>query len=458
MNLSTTEIAHALEIKPKGGAADFSLVTSDTRTIAPGSLFVALKGEARDGHDFILDAIKKGATGVVCSKAPGATGNSTIFQVDDTLAAFRTIARLWRSKISFPIVAVCGSAGKTTSKEFLAAILRARWPHVLKTEASQNGFTGIPTTLLRLRGTEGAAVIEVGIDEIGAMVQHLEIVQPSAGLLTSIGAEHLEKLIDVETVAREEAELFRDLEARQGFICVNADDEKILAAGKAITSPHKCYYTLKSTAPKKDAPCIFGEYTGTELKVSFPNKQQTIFAMPLEGTHNALNLLGALTMAFTLGLTPEQMQAGLKTFTPPQGRSEIHDWKGAKIYADFYNANPLSVEAAVKTIAHDYQPEKIWLCLGDMLELGTEENELHRALSEPIRAHKISHVLLYGTRMQHLTEELKKDPNTIARHFETQEALADFLAQQLKPGDRALIKGSRGTRMERVWERLKSRA
>lgn len=447
MDLSTKELEHALGVPASGPQQSFTLVTADTRQIKKDALFVALKGEVRDGHDFIPEAIKKGAAGVVSERA---IKEVTCFKVNDTLTAFRSIARLWRSKVSFPVIAVCGSAGKTTSKEFLAAILRGRWPHVLKTEASQNGFTGIPTTLLRLRGQEGAAVIEVGIDEIGAMVQHLEIVEPTAGLLTSIGAEHLEKLIDLKTVAREETELFRDLDSRQGIVCINADDPQILTAGIQVSSPHKRYYTLKSTAPKNSTPCIRGTLiTPDTLQVTFSPTLTAEFPLPLEGTHNAQNLLGALTMAHALGLTPEQMTKGLQTFTPPQGRSETHDWNGTKIYADFYNANPLSVEAALSTIMQNFTGEKAWVCLGDMLELGTEETALHQALAAPIQKYQIKNVLLHGPRMKHLAKALPG-----ARHFDSQEALADYLAQHLKPGERVLIKGSRGMRMERVWERL----
>ena len=447
MDISSKELEVALDIKASGPQQSFSLITTDTRRIEKGALFVALKGEKQDGHNFIPEAIKKGATGVVSMNA---ISHATSFQVTNTLNAFRSIAKLWRSKVSYPVVAVCGSAGKTTSKEFLAAILRGRWPNTLKTEASQNGFTGIPTTLLRIRGKEGIAVIEVGIDDIGAMVEHLDIVQPTAGLLTSIGAEHLEKLIDIDTVAREETELFLHLEAKRGIVCVNADDPLILKAGIKLHTPNKHYYTLKETASATDAPTIFGSLvSNSELKVKFSEKISASFPLILEGHHNALNLLGALAMAYSLGLTPEQMLAGLKTFTPPQGRSETHDWNGAKIYADFYNANPLSVEAALTTITDNFPGDKVWLCLGDMRELGTKEIELHRHLAVPIQKHKIKNVLLFGPLMKHLSEALPG-----SKHFSSQNDLADFLAQQLKPGERALIKGSRSMHMEHVWERL----
>jgi UDP-N-acetylmuramoyl-tripeptide--D-alanyl-D-alanine ligase len=206
--LSPSFVAHALGLTLPGvlSTQAFSSVASDSRKIQPGCLFVALRGEKFDGHDFILQAIEGGARGVICRRdfARPAGSAAKFFPVEDTLAAYRRLAGAWRREYPIPVVAVAGSVGKTTTKELLTAILRGKWDDVLKTQGSQNGFVGIPLTLLELTPPHGAAVIEVGIDETGAMEKHIQLVQPSVAVLTAIGPEHLEKLHDIPTVAREE--------------------------------------------------------------------------------------------------------------------------------------------------------------------------------------------------------------------------------------------------------------
>lgn len=455
--LTTHWIAGALGLKEQGPNKPITLLSSDTRELKPGSLFIALKGENSDGHDHVEKAKAAGTIALVHKKDFRCPEGMLSFPVDDTLHAFRQIAGAWRREFTLPVVVIGGSAGKTTSKEFLAAIFRGKYKNVLHTLASQNGFQGVPTTLLRLRREHDAAVIEVGIDEPGSMIQHLELVAPDAGLLTSIGPEHLEKLIDEDNVEKEEGILFEVLAKRAGLAAVNLDDFRIARqASEHLQESQQITYSLKQKAAVRAKLSLEGEEAF--ITVEGLGKTPEKFAVPLEGAHNAMNLLGAITLAHGLGLSVQEMRAGLATFTPPPGRSEVHQWRGCKVFADTYNANPASVVAALETL---FGPTKAngetWVCLGDMLELGKFEEKMHRGLAESILQHGVKHVFLFGPRMKMLEHELRKRSfSGSLRHFVSQEKLAEDLRAQAKAGDRILIKGSRGMKMENVWKALQT--
>lgn len=457
--LTSHWIAGALGLPETGPNKSISLLSSDTRELKPGSLFVALKGEASDGHDHVEKALAAGATALVHRKGYACPPAMISFPVDDTLQAWRQIAAAWRREFTLPVVVIAGSAGKTTSKELLAALFRGKYKDVLHTQASQNGFQGVPTTLLRLRPSHDAAVIEVGIDEPGSMIQHLEVVAPDAGLLTSIGPEHLEKLIDEDNVEKEEGILFEVLAKRAGLAAVNLDDFRIARqAEQHLQKSQQVTYSLKASADVRGKISVEGDELFIDVEGLGDNRER--FLSPLEGAHNALNLLGALTLAHALGLTVGEMRAGLATFTPPPGRSEVHQWKGCKVLADTYNANPASVEAALETLfGGKGAAGETWVCLGDMLELGKLEEKLHRGLAEPLLRHGVKHVFLYGPRMKMLEHELRKRSfSGSLKHYVSQEQLAADLGASAKAGDRILIKGSRGMRMENVWKALQGQA
>ncbi len=454
MSFFTTQwVSKVLGLSPPLDARTLTHITSDTREIHPGALFVAMQGETTDGHQYMENALAAGAVAAVHLRDfPPPTGLLS-FPVDNTLEAWRALAKGWRQEFSLPVAVVAGSAGKTTSKEMLAALLRGKWKNVLFTQASQNGFQGVPTTLLRLRAEHEAAVIEVGIDEPGAMAQHLNVVAPDAGLLTSIGAEHLEKLIDLDTVEHEEGLLFGVLEGRQGFAAVNLDDERIARQAKQLKSTRRLTYGIDNEADIRGRLSQENEKHWLEVENLGPEIE--CFLLPLEGKHNALNLLGALTLAQGLGLNPEEMRAGLSTFTPPPGRSEMHELHGYRVLVDTYNANPASVVAALETLFSGFAGDS-WAVLGDMLELGALEEEFHRSLTPAILRQKVRHVLLYGPRMKHLQKALEEGGfRGTLEHFDSHEMIAARLRASLQPGARLLLKGSRGMRMEQVWKVLK---
>lgn len=441
---------------------NFTFVTSDSRKVQPGCLFVALPGEKQDGHNFIENAISKGARGVLCKRGFPLPSYKEIyfFPVEDPLSAYRRLAGAWRREFSIPLVAVAGSAGKTTTKELLAALLQGKWSNVLKTTGSQNGFIGIPMTLLELQQEHEAAVVEVGIDAVGAMQQHMNLIGANAAVLTAIGPEHLENLHDIPTVAREEGFALSHVAHSGGIVAINLDDPWIRPHLATLREGRKIPYSLTGATASIDM--VSGKLSPDKKSLIFQGLgiPETQIDLPLLGNHNASNLLSAITVAAGLGLTAEEMIRGLKTFKGATGRSEIYEFAGnTRILCDYYNSQPASVNAGLDLLSEVSQNRNRWACLGDMLDLGPNEEFFHRDLAGKILDLQIENVLLYGPRMSHLLNELEKRHfQGYVAHFDTHSDLASTLIQKMKSGDTVLIKGSRGMRMEEVWKILELHA
>lgn len=453
----------------------FSFVTTDSRKVEPECLFVALKGDLFDGHDFIHDAIEKGARGIIYQRGFPVPPHKEVcmLPVEDTLSAFRRLAAAWRRELNLPIIVVAGSAGKTTTKELLAAILQGKWKHVLKTQGSQNGFVGIPMNLLELRPEHEVAVIEVGIDDIDTMQQHMAIIGANASVLTAIGPEHLERLRDIPTVAQEEGIALSTVAKSGGIVAINLDDPWIRPHLTTLREGRKIPFSLTgATPPPSSSPSstasqplemITGKLSasGKELTFQGLGLDPTTVELPLFGKHNASNLLAAITVAAGFGLTPREIQNGLKRFKGATGRSEIHELTGRfRVICDYYNAQPPSMLAAFELLSQmakstTGKQRRRWACLADMLELGPEEERYHRELADPILEWNIENILLLGPRMLALKDELEnRGFSGFLAHFETHSSLADTLTREIKYGDVILIKGSRSMKMEEVWKIL----
>lgn len=414
----------------------FAKITTDSRKIEPGDLFIAVKGDHLDGHDFIERAFEKGALAVICEKSTQNLAQKFVFYVDSTLSAIRNIAYAWRRKFSIPIIAVGGSVGKTTTKEFLAAILTGRYSSVLKTQGSQNGFLGIPITLLSLNENHRAAVIEIGIDEPNAMLAHVELVNPTHSLLTKIAEEHLLQLGDLKTVAEEENILLQKTSNGGGVSFINLDDPLIEKNLKnALT-----YSLFDSRAD------FYAKIEKEKVSVIKPKSME--FACALPGEHNAQNLFAALSVALGMGLDREELTRGLKNFQSPDGRSKLLEKGKWSLFLDHYNASPSSMSAALK-FAASHTSKPLVFCLGDMLELGPDEERHHRDLFKLIPER--CEVMLYGPRMLWLLDEARIHNNYNFRHFKTHDEIKSQLLLLNKNADYfILIKGSRGMTMEKT--------
>jgi UDP-N-acetylmuramoyl-tripeptide--D-alanyl-D-alanine ligase len=436
-----SDVARRLGATLAGADAQFSRVVTDTRQLQRGDLFVALKGDKFDGHDFVLRAASLGAAGVLVSRAIP-SGPSQIV-VPDTLNALQRYATSWRGDFSIPVVAVTGSNGKTTTKQLLAAIFAARGP-VLATEGNLNNHIGVPLTLLRLRAAHRTAVIEMGANHLGEIARLAAIAKPDIGIVTMAGDSHLEGFGSREGVARGKGELFAALGAgaTPAVAVINADDAYAplwqTLAGRA--SVLNFGFTLD--ADVRAEKIQLGADASHFLLVT-PNGKADA-TLPLPGRHNVANALAASAAGVALGLSADEIVAGLATIKPVAGRL---NWKtsreGARVLDDTYNANPTSLRAALDLLVTT--PGQHWLVLGDMKELGANAPELHAEAGRVARQLGIDRVYTVGPLAQHAADGFGK-----GHHFDTMESLIDALHADLRPDVAVLVKGSRSSRMERV--------
>jgi UDP-N-acetylmuramoyl-tripeptide--D-alanyl-D-alanine ligase len=446
---STARICQILGIPGPDKDRFVKRIITDSREVLPGDLFVAIRGDTHDGHHHIASALSAGAVAALSEEdSPGS--DPRILRVPSTLSAIRKLAGYRRSQFRIPVIGVVGAVGKTTTKELLASLLRGRFKSVLKTEGSQNGFLGIAITLLRLSAENEAAVIEIGIDEIGAMEQHLRLVEPTHVVLTRTGPEHLHQLKTVEIAAEEELKAF-DHALEHGLpLAVNLSDPFVRSWFQRHTFRLKPGQALTYAFPGTEESDFRASSTGTDLRIEGPGFRVDL-PSPLPGEHHSENLLAAVTMSRFLKLDETELRTGLTTFKTALGRTEVHELPdGTVLIGDHYNSNPASLTAALKLLSGSKKTVRLHAVLGDMLELGEEEERFHREMAGFIRELHIDRVWLFGPRMVWLADELVKTGFSGATHFESHEALLEKLRSELRPGDRVLVKGSRGMRMEKV--------
>lgn len=420
-------------------------VSADSRNICRGSLFVALKGENFDGHDFAADAVKKGASAVVINKNAIERFDNidiTIVTVDDTTKAFGDIASIWRKKLKAKIVSVTGSNGKTSTKEMLASILAEKYK-VSKSPANNNNHIGVPLTILDTDEKCGVLVLEQGTNHFGEIEYSAKISRPDFALITNIGDSHLEFLINRDGVYKEKAALFTETIKNKGICFVNTDDPIIKKNASKIKN--------KITYGFTGRPDVKGEllgYTsdGKPIISVVYKKFEIASVLPVYGASNAKNFLAVCAVAFKLGLTPAQILEGAEKLKDAKGRLQASKHNGFMLFDDTYNSNPASVEAGIEVLDNITCYEKKVIILGDMLELGKKAEKLHKDLNKVIPNKKNYTVLTIGPLMKNLCAGLKK--NIAGKHFDSREKLKSYLLKYDFTGSAVLVKGSRGMKME----------
>jgi len=428
-----------------GASVPFIRVTTDTRGLAPGDLFVALRGERFDGHDFVQQALSSGAAAalVAQSRAPTLAGN--LIAVDDPLPALGALATFWRNRFDIPVAVVTGSNGKTTTKEMIAAIFRAAVGDeaVAATPGNFNNAIGLPLALLALRAPHRLAVFEIGMNHRGETRELAAIAQPTIGVITNAQREHQEFMRSVDEVAAEHADIVRALR-KPGTAILNADDARIdtwraVAGGKgsAVVT-----YGLDRPADVSARYALHPQ--GGALELASPAGNAHVL-LRVPGRHMASNALAAAATAHAAGLPLTAIVAGLEAFRPVQGRLvAITSTSGVAVIDDSYNANPDSVRAAIDVLAARAAPR--WLVLGDMGEVGDEGPAFHREIGIYARDAGVDRLFTAGT----LARESADAFGSGAEHFASVDALASRLAGAAHAGVTMLVKGSRFMRMERV--------
>lgn len=436
------------------GPAAVTGVATDSRTLAPGSLFVALRGERYDGHDFLVAARERGAVAAVVDakgEAKALAAGLPLLVVPDTLRALGDMANAVRLTRSEPVVAVGGSNGKTTTKELIAAALGVRGA-VHRTRGNLNNLIGLPLTLLEWPASTWAAVIEAGMNMPGELARLTDIAAPTLGILTVIGPEHLEGLGTVENVARAEGELFLHLPEHATCV-VNADDELIESicvplAGKRrqVSFGHDALADVQVLSQRSE-----GVGQVVELRIE---RRKVEISLPLAGAHNATNAAGAAAVAWALGLTDGEIARGLAAVTVPGSRMRIvrDTPRGVSVLDDTYNANPQSMKAAFAALSSLASGRKLAV-LGDMFELGAGAPGLHREVGEAAARSGITHVLALGPCAEETAMGARAGGASGVAYADV-ESLVGALDELLVRGDWLVVKGSRGMRMERVVEHV----
>ncbi|MGZ5380917.1 MAG: UDP-N-acetylmuramoyl-tripeptide--D-alanyl-D-alanine ligase [Thermoanaerobaculia bacterium] len=452
-----------------GGPLAFSSVSTDTRTLVPGALYVALKGDRFDGHAFLAEAAAKGATAAVVRKGTAARG-VPLFEVEDTLRALGALAAFHRRRFSIPVAAVGGSAGKTTTKEMVAAILRARGP-ALATEGNFNNEIGVPLTLLKLGREHRAAVVELGMSNPGELARITAIACPDAAVLTLVAAEHLEFLKDLDGVAAAEGELYRGL-SPGAIAVVNADDARCVAQAERVAGGvGKIFFGRSALADVRLVGstslgvegmniCLEGEEglrgAGGERRGKNRQRSRVDVRLGFVGEHNAMNAAAAAALALSLSYTFEEISRGLSLARPFAHRLRVVAGAGGiTILDDCYNASPASMEAALATLVEVKKggSGRAIAVFGDMLELGAFEEEAHRSLGRGARG-RVDVAAFFGPRSLHSFEEFSSSASSFSAHFTEVQPLLAWLRPRLQPGDTVLVKGSRGMKLERVVDAL----
>ncbi|RKH66404.1 UDP-N-acetylmuramoyl-tripeptide--D-alanyl-D-alanine ligase [Corallococcus interemptor] len=428
--------------------AGFPAVCTDTRSLTPGCLFVALQGERFDAHDFVDGAQRQGAAGAVVKRGralPALPPGFALYEVEDTLAALGGLGALHRRRFRIPVAAVGGSNGKTTTKEMVGAILATRGP-ALKTEGNFNNEVGVPLTLFRLEPSHVAAVIEVGMNQPGEIERLTRKVQPDAGVITVVQPEHLEGLGSLEGVAEAEGEMFREL-LPQATAVINLDDALIVRQAARSGAKQLTFGRTEGADVRLTAVHTLGR-DGMVATVRYQGKDWPV-RLHFVGPHNAQNATAAFATALALGYSPEECVKGLESARPYARRLNIVDGRnGVTVVDDCYNANPASMEAALVTLG-TLVPDggRAVAVLGDMLELGAGEAEEHARLGELVARHA-KLVAFFGPRSAGGLGSA--DMGDSAAHFTEVEPLVAWLTPRLSPGDVVLVKASRGMRLERV--------
>ena len=443
--MDTATAAGAVGGSVVGASVLFSRVTTDTRGLVPGDLFVALRGERFDGHDFVAGAFAAGAAAALVERDRAAALAGNLIAVDDPLRSLGGLAAYWRARFDIPVAVVAGSNGKTTTKEMIAAIFRAAAGEaaVAATPGNFNNAIGLPLALLRLRASHRLAVFEIGINHRGETLELASIAQPTLAVITNAQREHQEFLRSVDEVAAEHADAIRALRT-PGTAVLNADDPRV-ATWRSVA--RECGHAVVTFGLEHSADVrarIAAHAGGSVLDLAAPvGTTRVLLRAP--GRHMGANALAAAAAAHAVGLPLAAIAQGLAAFRAVRGRlASFIAPSGAVVIDDSYNANPDSVRAAIDVLASRDAPR--WLVLGDMGEVGAEGPAFHREIGSYARAAGIERMFTAGA----LAREAADAFGAGATHAASVEELAAQLRGAVHAGATVLVKGSRFMRMERV--------
>ena len=420
----------------------------DSRLVEKDYLFIAVRGEKVDGHSFIPSVFEKGALAVLSEKKLEHPAGAYIL-VESTLTAMKEIAADYRRQLAIKVVGITGSVGKTSTKEFIAATLATHY-QVLKTEGNFNNEIGLPLTVLRIRDNIQVAVLEMGISDFGEMHRLSSIAQPDVCVITNIGQCHLENLGTRDGILKAKTEIF-DFMQPDGKVCLNGDDDKLMT----VTEVHGKRPLFFGKDSKNEIYAT--DYVNQGLAGSTANihREGRTFGVkiPLPGEHMVYNALAATAVATVMGLSDEEIAGGISSVEPVGGRSHVIHEDKVTIIDDCYNANPVSMKAAIDLLSMA-NTRKVAI-LGDMFELGNNEKALHEEVGTYAAYHKIDCVICVGNLCRYMYDGVKAvESDSRAYYFEDRDIMLEHLGEILHTGDTVLVKASHGMHFEEVVKQI----
>lgn len=450
-----------------GAGASLTGAAADSRSVVPGDLFVAIRGERVDGHDFVPAAVREGAAGVLVSRVDPAwrlPPQVAVILVDDPVKALGRLARYHRRRVPVRMTAITGSVGKTTTKDLTAAVLSQRF-RLLKSEGNMNTEVGLPLTLLRLTGDTEAAVVEMGMRGLGQIQYLASLAEPQVGVITNIGRTHLELLGSEENIALAKSELVEALPL-DGVAILN-DDDRWTPVVAARTRARVARYGWERAAqpdfpPPGGLPDVYAAGVqslgarGTSFRLLTPQGWAEV-VLPLPGLHNVANALAAAAVGVAWGLNPREIAAGLGEARISDKRMSVFQAGPVTILDDSYNASPVSTIAALEVLAGMEGGRRVAV-LGNMLELGDYAAEGHREVGQAAARLGVDVLVAVGDLARHMADGARETVRRLdVHHVPDRAAAAPLLAELVRPGDVVLVKGSRGMAMEELVAGLRRR-
>ncbi|ABO65583.1 UDP-N-acetylmuramoyl-tripeptide--D-alanyl-D-alanine ligase [Geobacillus thermodenitrificans] len=434
---------------PEWGNIAVSGVSTDTRTIQAGNLYVPLLGETFNGHAFVEEAAQKGAAAVLWAEAEGTPPESVpAIVVDDTLSALQRLATRYREQLGLKVVGVTGSNGKTTTKDMIAALLSSQY-RVQKTEGNLNNHIGVPLTLLALEEGTDIAVVEMGMSGFGEIEQLTTIARPNAAVITNIGEAHLQELGSREGIAKAKLEILSGLQG-DGLFVYHGDEPLLAELVPSLPLPQHVVTFGEGEDNDYYPTTVRIEAAGTSFVIN-ELPRQTLF-IPVLGKHHVYNALAAIAVARFFGVSWENIAAALSRLQVTRMRTEVVKTKrGFTVINDAYNASPTSMRAALMLLTELDGYRKKIAVLGDMLELGDKEVEFHQAIGEMLRPEMVDYVFTYGPLARHIATAATPffDQGQV-KAFDDKAALAEAVLSVATPDDIVLLKASRGMRLEEL--------
>lgn len=435
------------------GKQDFSSFGIDSRKMTMGGLFFAMRGNETDGHLYVRDAVRNGASGAVVEKAVDPGGDSiTMLQVVDSLQALQTLAASVRNQSLAKFIGITGSSGKTSTKEFTAAILSAKYD-VSKSEGNLNSVTGLPLTLLAMNQPD-VAVIEAGMSQPGEIASLSRIMKPQIAMVLNINPVHLEGLQSLDAIANEKLAI-TDGMSEDGLLIYNADDPLLSSKVKTVKQNTMSFgFSVGATIRVVD---YFSEGVRGSRATFVWNDGTITFQTPLAGRGNILNLAGAVCAGIALQLTSDQIEEGIQKVQPYKQRGILLDLGGIHVYDDSYNSNPKAAELALQILEESTGFKRNIAVLGDMLELGPQEISFHEDAGKSAAQHSVDVLITAGPLSKNLARTAQESGVETVLAAENSEEAAAKTLQVIRTGDLILVKGSRGMKMEKVIEALRNR-